>query len=141
MDIHEIGNLLERIMVHYPTFEKQVIKDGKLSRAVGEEWHRLIGFLTFDDAVARLDSYLMSEDNKKPPMATDFLKHKPKKEVETFHAPISHQWRVEKGRLFDEEDREYVVDPTDELPFYYDEEGNICQGKTIRFYHRTRSEK
>ncbi len=141
MDIHEIGNLLERIMVHYPTFEKQVIKDGKLSRAVGEEWHRLIGFLDYDEALARLDAYMEDADNKRPPMAMDFKRVKPRKNSEIFQAPIEHEWKIVNGRLYDQEDREYVVDPTNELPFYYDKEGNICQGKIIRFYHRTKSER
>ncbi len=141
MDLNEIGDLLERITIHYPAFEKQISKDGRMSKAVAEEWHRLIGFLTFEDALKRFDAYLMSDDSKKPPMATDFLKHKARKKDDIYHAPIEHIWKIVNGRLFDQEDREYVVDPTNELPFYYDKEGNICQGKTIRFYHRTKSER
>ena len=131
MDLREIGKLCEKILVHYPGFSKQCLTpDGNMSRSFLEEWHRIIGFLSYEDAIARLDAWMEGDDHKKAPMAVDFKLVKPKRKDEAFHAPISHIWRIERGRLFDEEDREYVVDPTNELPFYWNEDGIACQGKT-----------
>ena len=129
----EIGKLLGVISIHYPNHMKNTDLE-----SVIKEWHRIIGFLDYDEALARLDAYMEDAENKKPPMAIDFKRVKPRKALDVFHAPIEHQWKIIKGRLYDEEDREYVVDPTCELPFYYDEEGNICQGNRLLF-HRTKS--
>lgn len=134
MDLHEIGNLLERIAIHYPAFEKQISKDGKMNRAVAEEWQRIIGYLSYDEAIARLDAWMEGDDHKKAPMAMDFKLTKPRHKDDAFHAPISHIWKIVRGELYDEEDRIYVVDPTVELPFYWDEDGYACQGK-IQYRH------
>lgn len=130
MDLHETGNLLERIAIHYPAFEKQISKDGQMNRAVAEEWQRIIGFLSYEDAIARLDAWMEGDDHKKAPMAIDFKLVKPKRKDEAFHAPISHIWKIVRGELYDEEDRIYFVDPANYLPFYWNEDGIACQGKT-----------
>lgn len=131
MDLKEIGDLLVKICIHYPTSIKNFTdKEGKLDKRIAEEWQRIIGFLSYEDAIARLDAWMEGDDHKKAPMAIDFKLVKPKRKDEAFHAPIIHIWRIERGRLFDEEDREYVVDPTNELPFYWNEDGIACQGKT-----------
>lgn len=130
MDLNEIGNLLETIAVHYPATLKNITDpDGGLSKRVCEEWLRLIGFLEYDEAISRLDAYLQSDDPRKPPMAVDFLKTKPRREPNYFRAPIKdRKWKIVKGRLFDEEDREYAINPKNELPFYWDDDGYACQG-------------
>lgn len=135
MDLKETGKLCEKILVHYPSFAKQCLTpDGNMSRSFLEEWNRIIGFLSYEDAIERLDAWMEGDDHKKAPMAVDFKLTKPRHKDDAFHAPISHIWRIERGRLFDEEDREYVVDPTVELPFYWDENGYACQGK-IQYRH------
>ena len=136
MDLREIGNLLEKITIHYPAYTKHISDgSGKMRRDVAEEWHRLIGFLSFKDAMERLDAYMEDPDNKRPPMAADFKRYKSKPKDETFHAPIEHQWHLEfmkhdphcmHGRMYDQEEREYVHDPTYEDGYHYDQEGRIC---------------
>ena len=102
---------------------------------VVKEWHRLIGFLEYEEALERLDLYMLREDNRKPPMPRDFLRNKPAQKPEEWRAPISHQWHLEfqawdkkqmHGRLFDQEGREYVHDPVYEDGYHYDFNGRIC---------------
>ena len=102
---------------------------------VAQEWLRLIGFLDYEEAVERLDLYMMQEDSRKPPMPRDFLRNKPSQKPEEWRAPVEHQWHLEfpgwdrhrkHGRVFDQEGREYVHDPVYEDGYHYDLNGRIC---------------
>ena len=128
--LQEIGDLLERIAMHYPTFVKQISDSNGLRKDVCEEWHRIIGYLEYQELLDRLDAYMDDPDNRKPPMAVDFKHVKSTTKSETFHVKIPHIWKIERGRLYDEEDREYVVNPAIELPFYWNADGVACQGMT-----------
>lgn len=77
MDLHETGNLLAKIAIHYPRFETQISDgEGNMRRDVAEEWQRLIGFLSFDEALKKLDTWLVLPDErrKSPPDTTWFVK-------------------------------------------------------------------
>lgn len=144
MDLTSLRTLLGMIAVHYPSFKKHISNDdGGLNSYIINEWHRLIGYMDFDDAVRRFDQYLKLPDgNKYAPDIKWFLSDKGQEKNETFHAPIKHRWHLEfrrsdtekrNGRLFDEEGREYIVDPLDESGFYYNERGDICQSGKVVF--------
>lgn len=136
MNLHEIGNLLEKISVHYPSFRKHISDEyGHMSRNVAEEWMRIIGYLEYNEALDRLDEHMMGPDGGKAPKPMDLRKIKPAKKSEEWHAPIEHVWHLEfskwdvtrmHGRLFDQEDREYVHDPVYEDGYHYDQQGRIC---------------
>lgn len=130
MDHSGIEKLIKTIGINYPQSRKYFESSGGgISESVINEWYRQIGYLSYEDAVARLDAWMESEDHKRAPMAVDFKLVKPRKKDDIFHAPISHIWKIIRGRLYDEEDREYVIDPTCELPFYWNEQYIACQGK------------
>lgn len=136
MNLSEIGDLLERIAMHYPRFSSQISDvNGNMRKSVAEEWHRLMGFLSFQDALDRLDTYMMNSETTKPPMAVDFLKFKPAQKSDTWSSPEEHTWHLEfhkndpqrmHGRLYDQEDREYVHDPCYMDGYHYNAEGRIC---------------
>lgn len=128
MQLNEIGNLLQKIALHYPRFQQQICDEkGFLRRDVGEEWLRLIGYLDYDEALRRLDAHLESEDYKRIPMVTDFKKALPGEKKGYFVAGTTHQWRVINGELFDEEYRRYANPACPDEPYYYDNYGRICQ--------------
>lgn len=155
MDQSGIEKLIKIIGVNYPQSRKYFeSSDGKsLNDSVVEEWMRQISYLDYDEAVERLDAYMAEPDNKKPPMPAD-LKRMHRTKNEYFYKQLDYniiqerpvydehgkqtgvekfiKWKVINGRLYDEEFREYVFDPKCELPFYYDEGGNICQGTMRR---------
>lgn len=141
MDLSSVGSLLARIAVHYPKFKEQIMdKDGRISKFVAEEWHRTIGFLDFDEALARLDSYLKQEEgNRFAPNARDFLQ-KPKSngnEREVFHSDAEHEWYVDlQGHLFDEEGREYGSTVCS-ARYYLDEKQRVCQMGMVIYDHGT----
>ena len=136
MNLNEIGDLFQRIAIHYPRFASQIADShGNMRKEAAEEWQRLIGFLGFEEALERLDLYMENNETQKPPMALDFKRIKPIKQSEEWHALIEHQWHIEfmrndphrmHGRVFDQEDREYVHDPTYEDGYHYDTMGRIC---------------
>lgn len=130
MDLSSIKQLLMTISVNYPAFTKQITgSNGSVPKEVTEEWLRQIVFLDYPEALKRLDAWMDSENGRKPPMPRDFLKVQPQKaHHDVFHVQQKRKWRIENGRLFDEEYREYVVDPTTYLPFYWNSSGIACQG-------------
>ena len=128
MNLNEIGNLLQKISLHYPRFAAQIRDDkGYLRRDVGEEWLRIIGFLDYEEALKRLDDHLNSDDYKRIPMAMDFKKSRPSDRQEVFHAQTQHTWHIENGQLMDEEYRIYANPQCPDEPYYYDNYGRICQ--------------
>ena len=143
MNLSEIGNLLQRISMHYPRFTNQIADaNGNMRRDVAEEWMRLIGFLSFQEALDRLDVYMENNETSKPPMAMDFRRYKPRQKSDEWHSPEPHVWHLEfmawdkermHGRLYDQEDREYVHDPVYEDGYHYDKDGRICtiDGKVV----------
>lgn len=139
MDLQQIGNLLSKIGIHYPNFKKHCsTEDGKMiSKNFAEEWYRVIGYLDFEEALRKFDQYLkLPEGNKYPPDVKWFLAEKTAhKESKIFHAPVRGKRHLEfmpwdqqhlHGRMRDEEEREYVHNPTYEDGYHYDRQGNIC---------------
>lgn len=129
MDRTDTMKLLDKIAVHYPSF--------KVNLAAAEEWERLIGYMDLQEALDRLDDYLMQESgNNHAPGIRWFKRSAPeKKQDEVFHAPIKHTWHLEflkwdekrmHGRCYDQDDYEYVHDPTYEDGYHYDQYGRIC---------------
>ena len=136
MDLNSVGKLLQTISIHYPSFKKHIQNsEGMLSKAVAEEWMRLIGFMTYEEALKKLDDHLLGEDSKFAPDVSFFLKHKVVKREEAFHAPIQHIWHIEfskgdverkHGRVYDQDGCEYVHDPMYDEGYHYDDMGRIC---------------
>ena len=126
----DIVTLLTKISIHYPSFHT--------SKSIAEEWYRLIGYKDLDECLDRLDDWLLGEEkNNRPPGIKWFATSAPekKKTDEVFHDPTPHEWHLVfahwdvarmHGRLYDEEDREYVHDPMYEDGYHYDTQGRIC---------------
>ena len=144
MNLESIGKLLNAIAINYPRFRNDICnKDGtKIRMEVVREWERKLGYLDLDEALERLDLYMANEETSRPPRPVDLKKHKPRMKMDEWHAPIEHKWHLEftrndpgqmHGRVFDQEDREYVHDPTYEDGYHYDQMGRICtvDGKVV----------
>lgn len=136
MDLNGVAKLLTRISINYPVFKKQIMdSNGLIQKIVAEEWERQIGFLSLEEALERLDVYMEDPANTKPPRAIDLRKTTLRKQTDEWHSPEEHQWhlvfmkwdtRRMHGRLFDQEDREYIHDPVYEDGYHYDNQGRIC---------------
>lgn len=131
MDTNGICRLLGIISIHYPKMKEHFINaDGKMNKNVVDEWHRCIGYMDYEEALKKFDTYLkMSEGNKFAPDVKFFMSKSSstaaRKEV---HYNTKHKWHLDKyGRLFDEEDREYANPALPNERYYYDEMGRICQ--------------
>ena len=117
MDISEIKSLLQKICVTYPANEKHWFEaDGKLKRAVGDEWYRCIGFMDLDECMKLYDEYLSLPDGNHYAPDLRYFKSRGKKtrEVEKhmWKAPqFQHRWYVVYGRWYDENLCEYDVEP------------------------------
>lgn len=143
MNLDSIGKLLTKITINYPRFRKDIsTQDGsRIRKDVAEEWMRHIGYLSFDEALERLDLYMLGETGNRPPKPIDLRKCRPTRSEE-WHSPEHHSWHLEftkwdtsqrHGRLYDQEGREYVHDPTYEDGYHYNQEGRICtiDGKVV----------
>ena len=134
MDLNQTGKLLSTIGIHYPLFRKHITDSaGNISKATAEEWMRCIGYLDYDEAVKKFDKYLEQspDKNSKAPDTSWFKSYKSPEDQAVVRDTTRHQFKVENGRLFDEEFREYGV-PGNENSFYYDANGHICQtGRVI----------
>ena len=130
--------------MNYPRVRNDICgKDGSTIRPeVLQEWYRHIGYLEYDEALERLDYHMMSENGNKAPKPIDLKINKPQKKGEEWHAPIEHKWHLEfmkwdpehmHGRVFDQDDYEYVHDPCYEDGYHYDRDGRICtiDGKVV----------
>lgn len=137
MNLESIGKLLNTIAVNYPRVRSEISnKDGtKIRMDVLQEWQRQIGYLDYEETLARLDNHMSGPNGAHAPKPMDLKTAKGKPKDETFHAPIEHQWHLEfmkwdenrmHGRLYDEEEREYVHDPRYEEGYHYDQNGRIC---------------
>ena len=149
MDLKSVGDLIATICIHYPGLKKNCeTSDGKLNKNFAEEWLRQIGYLDYDEALRRFDQYLkLPEGNKYAPDVRWFLgmKHNEGQKEETTYTKTANKWhlvfsRADKeqkhGRLFDEEDREYVHDPLYEDGYHYDAYWNICTADGRVIYRR-----
>ena len=135
MEMNAIIDLLHAVCANYPTVKRNIERsDGSISDYVLDEWKRQIGFLDYDEALERLDTYMASEAGAKPPKPMDLRKTRNEGKIEYFHADLEHQWHlvfpiwdVEQmhGRLFDEEDREYG-EAGYEDGYHYNQVGLIC---------------
>lgn len=131
MDRQSIGLLLQTITVNYPSFQRNVDPE-----AVITEWERVLGLLEYDEAMQRLDEYLIDPDHTKPPRPHDLLKSRPRQGSPEYFTPkTTHKWHLEfkgwdkerkHGGLFDEEGREFVHDPAYEDGYHYNRMGQIC---------------
>ena len=137
MNLESIGKLLNTIAVSYPRIRNEIgNKDGtKIRMDVVQEWYRHIGFLEYEEALQRLDEYMLGPDGSKIPKPLDLKKQRTRRKSEEWHSPDRHIWHLEfprwdtqkmHGRLFDQEDREYVHDPTYEDGYHYNQQGRIC---------------
>ena len=141
MDLNSVGKLLTRIAINYPTFKRNILdSEGKIQKVVAEEWERQIGYLDYEEALDRLDEWMYNSD--KAPRPVDLKKFKPARKSEEWHSPEPHIWHLEfmqwdtqrmHGRLYDQEEREYVHDPTYEDGYHYNQDGRICtiDGKVV----------
>lgn len=133
MDLNSVGKLLATISVHYPSFKKHCDNgEGKISKAFAEEWLRVIGFMDYDEALAKLDQYLkLPEGNKFAPDVKWFLSHKAEKKEEWVNPEFNFDRLDHKGRLIDAEGRMYAFpDKPDEL-YHYDKNGHIVDSKGV----------
>ena len=133
MTLNSVGELVKAICVHWPNAKKNMLdSEGKISKAVADEWYKRIGFL--DDA--RVDElfteYLMDESvNKYPPTVGYFLGHKFQRKSHSYTAAeqrLQLRYKISKhGDLIDQEGRVYA-DPEDpEGIFYFNNNGYICK--------------
>lgn len=124
--LDEIGDLLERIVMHYPAAAKGIVnpQTGNIRKDVAEEWLRIIGFLDYDELLARLDLYMDSDDNRRrPPMAVDFKKFRSRRAAN--YTPMHTFDRIDsKGQLTDAEGRLYAF-PDRPLEKYHWRNGKI----------------
>ena len=158
MTLELIGELLKAITIHYPKFRDQIvvkkeIKDEKgksiiqefFDSSVLKEWNRIIGFLDYDEALARLDAW-MDAGNSNPPRAVDFKKvpEQPKR-PSIFHAETKHHFRLEfwvhrdnygtvyenpaYGQIVDEEGRRYADPNNPDEWYHYDAMGRIADSR------------
>lgn len=101
-----------------------------------EEWHRVLGFLSYEEAMQRLDSYLENPDNTRPPRPHDLKRaQSAQRQYEYFTSRREHQWHLEfppndpermHGRLYSEGGMEFVHDPCYEDGYHYNRLGQIC---------------
>lgn len=123
MTTNEIRSLLEKIQVHYRGFE--------ITAAVIDEWYRLIGFLGYQEAINKLDDYLLMEDgNRNAPRIQWFRKSKIAKQQEEEYVSKAYFDRLDsRGRLTDAEGRMYAFpDKPDEI-YHINSSGRICNSK------------
>lgn len=135
MDTNSIIKLLSNISIAYPSFKKQIsTDDGKIRKAVVEEWYNRVGFMSYDDANKIFEKYVLSDGSRYAPNWPDFLKAKATaKTVSGFFDGARHVYHVGlHGELLDEEDREYGNPLDYETPYRYDEmTGHIVQGNRL----------
>ena len=140
MDLIGITELLTKIGIHYPSFRKSIAtKDGLISKAAAEEWHRVIGFLDLKDALSMFDTYLkLEEGNKFAPTISWFLQSKQKRPDFKVDLP-RHELRVEyvefagkkicTGALIDEDGRPYAFASEPNELYHTDAVGRIINRK------------
>lgn len=142
--MESIGKLLKSISVNYPRFRSEICnKDGTSIRPeVLTEWQRHIGFLDYEEALERLDRHMASENGNHIPKPMDLRKAGGTKKDDIYHAPIEHRWHLEfsprdpehmHGRMYDQNDYEYVHVAGYEDGYHYDRNGRICtlDGKVV----------
>ena len=133
MSLESLSNLLATISIHYPSFRKHISnEDGTFSKHVLNEWYRLIGYMDYEEALKRFDTYLMQGNKYAPDISYFAVK---RKEEPVFQSNQKHVYHLEfrdwdrqriHGRLYDEEGREYVHNPVYEDGYHYDQMGRIC---------------
>ena len=71
----EVKDLLVRIKVFFPRFEAVEKTEGgfRVPAPVIDNWHRIIGFLEFEDAEKILERHISSEAGGKVPGISQFL--------------------------------------------------------------------
>lgn len=133
MTLSSVGDLMKAICVHWPAAKKNMLDgDGKISKAVAEEWYRRIGYLDDAKVEAMFTDYLTDENvNKYPPGVGYFLGHKSQRASGSYTAVEARQkvrFRVSaKGDLIDDEGRIYA-DPEDpDAKWYCNGSGYICK--------------
>jgi len=134
MDLISVSKLISAISVHYPAFKKNCMDEGgKISKAFCEEWHRHIGHLDFYEALNKLDNYIKS-GNKFAPNVNEFLKESVKCEKASYAYEARNKIRFEviRGRLYDQEGREYSDPGKDASIWSIDPMGRIlCDGMLV----------
>lgn len=133
MDLNSVCRLLTSIAVNYPKFKQQIsTDDGKINRAVADEWMKRIGFLDYEEADKRFEKYIMGPDAKYPPTISYFLTFKPEKARPVFRISDKVRYYVgPRGELLDEEGREYGNPHDYETPYRMNESGHIVQGNRL----------
>lgn len=136
MERSGIKKYLQVIAINYPSYKKHIESENGIPEMIITEWHRQIGFLDYDEALARLDAWMGSESGSRIPKPAD-IKNMclSRRDSEVFYDKTPHQWHLEftkgdktrmHGRLFDEEGREYSHDPLYADRYHYDKMGRIC---------------
>lgn len=133
MTLSSVGDLMKAICVHWPAAKKNMLDgDGKISKAVAEEWYRRLGYLEDGKVEAMFTDYLTDENvNKYPPGVGYFLGHKSQRASGSYTAVEARQkvrFRVSpNGELTDDEGRIYA-DPEDpDAKWYCNSSGYICK--------------
>lgn len=128
MDLNSVGILLQTITINYPAARKDIMNaEGKISVEVAKEWQRQIGFLDFNEAVARLDAWMENPNNTKAPMPRDLKKAQSSGGArEYFHSSVRHRYHIENGRVYSENGYEFVHDPCYMGKYIYDSMNQIC---------------
>lgn len=121
MTIDEVRTLLHRIRVHY---NRQEVSD-----AVVDEWYRLLGYLDYDEALAKLDAYLMLEDGNQHAPRIQWFKNARVERKDTYVPAHTFDRLDDKGRLVDEEGRMYAFTHAPDELYHYDSSGRIMDSK------------
>lgn len=130
--------LLSKITVHYPAMDQRwKHDDGKFRKDVVEEWYRLIGFLSYEDAMKKFDQYLRLPDgNRYAPDVKWFLTaHSPSQAREEPRKPGTGFDRIDRfGNLTDAEGRLYAFSEKPYEKYHYDSSMRIMDsaGRLVR---------
>lgn len=131
MDFNDISKLLTTISVYYPGFRKNITtKSGDMIRIeVVREWFRTIGYMDYEDALGRLDAYLMGPNAKSPPGPMDFRKTMPSVRHNYYQSDHNFDRLDPKGRLADDAGRLYAFPDRPDEEYHYDASMRILDSK------------
>lgn len=121
MDRTQIGKLLGVVSIHYPSF-----KTNSDPETMIDEWHRIIGFLDYDEAIKRLDAYMEDPANTKPPRAVDFKKVRPSESKNYFSGGIGPYMVSRDGDLVNESGMRFAFPDRPDEKYRYNQRGDIC---------------
>ena len=133
MDLNSVGTLIQKIMINYPSAKNQFLtKEGKISLEAAQEWHRIIGYLDLEEAIARLDAWMEGPDNAKPPRAADFKKARAENRQKYYSEGIGPYMVNGQGDLVNEAGMRFAFPDSPDAKYQYSQNGICRQGSPDR---------